>query len=160
MVRPSSSGAISRRVTSTSGSSGISDAYPIRKTTARPRRLRLEHDARVVVAGDRLGRDTMTETGRTSLNRRADCRTLSLGRARVARIVLIDDDDGIRELYAEFLSTAGHVVLEAGSGLAGIEVVRRERPDLVICDIHMPDMDGYRVLEAVRSDPALPSVPF
>ena len=78
----------------------------------------------------------------------------------MARIVLIDDEDALREAFAEILSADGHETFVASTGIAGLEAVRRERPDLVICDVNMPGLDGYGVLEALRVDPLLSSIPF
>jgi two-component system sensor histidine kinase/response regulator len=78
----------------------------------------------------------------------------------VARIVYIDDEEALREVTAEILATAGHETVLAASGREGIEAVRRERPDLVLCDVNMPEMGGYSVLQAIRSDPRLSSTPF
>jgi signal transduction histidine kinase len=78
----------------------------------------------------------------------------------VARIVLIDDDEAFRGFLAEVLTEASHEVVPAGSGPAGLEAIRGRRPDLVLCDVQMPGMDGYQVLEGVRADPDLASVPF
>jgi len=78
----------------------------------------------------------------------------------VARIVYIDDEEALREIVAETLSAVGHEIVLAGTGLEGVEAVRRERPDLVLCDVNMPGLDGYGVLQAIRQDPRLSSIPF
>ena len=78
----------------------------------------------------------------------------------MALVLLIDDDDAIREVHAELLGMSGHETTQAVSGVAGIEAIRSARPDLVICDVDMPGMDGYAVLEAVRADPHIASTPF
>jgi two-component system, sensor histidine kinase and response regulator len=78
----------------------------------------------------------------------------------MARIVFIDDEEALRDVVAEILSIAGHETVLAGTGVEGIEAVRRERPDLILCDVNMPRLDGYGVLEAIRKDPELSSTPF
>ena len=78
----------------------------------------------------------------------------------MARVLLIDDEVALREVLAELLSAAGHQTTQAGTGAEGIEAIRSTRPDLVLCDVQMPGMDGYAVLEAVRADPQLASTPF
>ena len=78
----------------------------------------------------------------------------------MARVLLIDDDEALREVHAELLGAAGHQTTQAGTGVTGIEAIRSTRPDLVICDVGMPGMDGYAVLEAVRADPHIASTPF
>ena len=78
----------------------------------------------------------------------------------MARILVIDDVAELRAVMAEMLAGAGHTVLDARGGVEGLEVLRREHPDLVLCDINMPDLDGFGVLRAVRSDPELAALPF
>jgi two-component system sensor histidine kinase/response regulator len=78
----------------------------------------------------------------------------------MARIVLIDDEMALGEVCAEILDAEGHQTVLANTGLSGLAAVRRERPDLVICDVQMPGMDGYSVLKAVRGDPEIASTPF
>ncbi len=78
----------------------------------------------------------------------------------MARVLLIEDEDALRETTAELLALAGHQTTQARSGAEGIEAIRSTRPDLVICDVQMPGIDGYGVLEAVRADPQLASTPF
>jgi two-component system, sensor histidine kinase and response regulator len=78
----------------------------------------------------------------------------------MARIVYIDDEEALREVTAEILATAGHETVLASSGREGIEAVRRERPDLVLCDVNMPGLGGYEVLQAIRADPRLSATPF
>src|SRR5687768_6225092 len=53
----------------------------------------------------------------------------------------------------------GYVVVSTGNPEAGHELVRREQPDLVLCDIAMPEMDGYSVLKAILADPATAGCP-
>jgi two-component system sensor histidine kinase/response regulator len=77
-----------------------------------------------------------------------------------ARIVLIDDHAQLRSVMAEMLAGAGYETIEAGGGVEGLALLRRERPDLVLCDINMPDLDGFGVLRAVRADPDLASLAF
>jgi len=72
-------------------------------------------------------------------------------RERPARVVVIDDSVDLRALLSFALSRAGmNVVGEAGDGSAGIEVVREERPDLVLLDLSMPVMDGVEALPLIR----------
>ncbi len=78
----------------------------------------------------------------------------------MARILLIDDEDALRRLLAEVVVEAGYDVVEARNGDEGIAEVRRQRPDLVVCDVNMPGLDGHDVLKVVRADPSVASVPF
>ncbi len=74
------------------------------------------------------------------------------------RILIIDDEQGIRLSLRGILEDEGHHVLEAGSGEQGLEIVEREQPDLVFLDIWLPGMDGLRVLDALRTRDAAPQV--
>lgn len=76
----------------------------------------------------------------------------------MAKILTIDDDEAIREMIGLYLQSRGHEVLEAADGRAGIETCRRQPPDLVLCDLRMPGVDGLEVLAAVTSD--LPEIPI
>ncbi len=71
------------------------------------------------------------------------------------RILLIDDEPVARLSLAGRLKKMGYRVLEAADGAAGLDVIRRERPDLVIVDWMMPEMDGPTLCETLRADPAL-----
>ncbi|MBJ6119169.1 response regulator [Pontibacter sp. BT310] len=76
------------------------------------------------------------------------------------KILLIEDNQEIRENTAEILSLANYSVLEAENGKAGVELAKSERPDLIICDIMMPQLDGYGVLHMLSKNPATSSIPF
>ena len=78
----------------------------------------------------------------------------------VKRILVIDDEAKLRKQFAALLNLEGFTVIEARNGREGVEVARRERPDLVICDITMPEMNGHRVLETLRAEPATKHLPF
>ncbi|MBT9394916.1 response regulator [Hymenobacter sp. NST-14] len=75
-------------------------------------------------------------------------------------ILLIEDHDDIRENTAEILEMAGYRVLTAENGKAGVEKALETRPDLVVCDIMMPVLDGYGVLHIFNQNPRLAGVPF
>jgi CRP-like cAMP-binding protein/CheY-like chemotaxis protein len=75
-------------------------------------------------------------------------------------ILLIEDNDLIRENTAEILELAGYAVLTAENGKLGVEQALAHRPDLVICDIMMPVLDGYGVLNIFNQNPQLAGVPF
>lgn len=76
------------------------------------------------------------------------------------RILVIDDDGKLRAQCAELLRLDGYEVAEARNGREGVERARREPPDLVLCDITMPEMNGHRVLEALRAEPRTAHLPF
>ena len=76
------------------------------------------------------------------------------------RILVIDDDAKLRQHYAELLRLDGYGVIEARNGREGVERARQDAPDLVLCDITMPEMNGHRVLETLRNEPRTANLPF
>lgn len=68
-----------------------------------------------------------------------------------AKILVIDDDQGIRQLLDSLLRHKGYNVLLAENGQKGLELFRQERPDVIVLDLKMPEMDGLTVLRHVRS---------
>jgi len=79
---------------------------------------------------------------------------------RVKRILVIDDEAKLRKQFAALLSLEGFTVIEARNGREGVELARKEKPDLVVCDITMPEMNGHRVLETLRSEALTAHLPF
>ena len=77
----------------------------------------------------------------------------------MARILLADDHPQIVRLLQICLQRAGHTVLAAYDGVKALDLVRKERPDLVILDVVMPELDGYRVLNRIKTDPELRDTP-
>ncbi|HEY2807013.1 MAG TPA: CHASE3 domain-containing protein [Gemmatimonadales bacterium] len=75
------------------------------------------------------------------------------------RVLIIDDDSDARMLLAQYVRDLGCVPVVAGSGPTGLEAARRDPPSLILLDILMPGMNGFEVLQAVRNDPDLASVP-
>ena len=75
-------------------------------------------------------------------------------------ILLLEDNDQIRENTAELLGLAGYAVLAAANGELGVALALDTRPDLVLCDIMMPVLDGYGVLEIFNHHPQLAGIPF
>jgi len=75
-------------------------------------------------------------------------------------ILIIDDDLLIRESLQDVLESRGFQVITANSGIAGLEVATQRQPDLILCDVQMPDMDGYVVLERLRENPDVQTIPF
>lgn len=68
----------------------------------------------------------------------------------MAKILVIDDEQGIRDLLDTLLRRKGYDVVVAESGRKGLELFRRERPDVIVLDLKMPGMDGLTVLQEVR----------
>jgi two-component system CheB/CheR fusion protein len=71
------------------------------------------------------------------------------------RVLVIDDNPDAAESLAAVLAISGHDVKTANDGISGIAHARRFEPEIVICDIGLPGMDGYAVARAFRADPAL-----
>jgi len=78
----------------------------------------------------------------------------------MAKIVLIEDNPESRYLVTFIMQRAGHSVMSADDGQEGIALARRETPDLILLDIQLPGLDGYRVAEILRDDPEFPSIPI
>lgn len=76
------------------------------------------------------------------------------------KILVVEDAQSLRKDILEMLSFEGFEAIGAENGLIGVERARAETPDLILCDIMMPGMDGYGVLETLRSDPATANIPF
>lgn len=79
---------------------------------------------------------------------------------RQSRILVIDDERDVRENLVRFLQLEGYRVLEAENGTVGIQTALRSPPDLVLCDLMMPGVDGFGVLARLRSEPATAAIPF
>jgi len=77
-----------------------------------------------------------------------------------ARVLAIDDDPSMRHLVSHVLNAAGYAVEVAADGAAGLASIRASQPDLVVCDVQMPGMDGFEVLNSLRGDAATASLPF
>jgi two-component system sensor histidine kinase/response regulator len=75
-------------------------------------------------------------------------------------ILVIEDEEAINENICEILKHFGYRVLSAHDGYKGLDIIRDQRPDLVLCDIMMPNMDGVGLLRELRSDTDFMSLPF
>src|SRR5580765_8285260 len=69
----------------------------------------------------------------------------------MAKILVIDDEHGIRSLLDTLLSRKGYDVVLADGGRKGLELFRRERPDVVVLDLKMPELDGKAVLQQIHT---------
>lgn len=76
------------------------------------------------------------------------------------RILVIDDEEWLREMVRMALVQRGYEVVEAPNGAAGVETARTQLPDLILCDVNMAKMDGYATLSALRSEPSTAAIPF
>jgi two-component system, OmpR family, alkaline phosphatase synthesis response regulator PhoP len=77
-----------------------------------------------------------------------------------ARVLVVDDEAPIRLLCRVNLEAEGMEVLEAADGPSGLETARSERPDVVLLDVMMPGLDGWRVAEELLDDPATRGIPI
>lgn len=78
----------------------------------------------------------------------------------MSRILIIEDDKEIIETLTELLTLEGYDVLSASSGREGIKFALKHHPDLIICDIMMPELDGYEVIKTLHQNKATFSIPF
>ena len=77
-----------------------------------------------------------------------------------ARILVIEDSPASLDLLTFLLKKTGHTAFEARDGEKGLEIARREKPDLVICDLQVPRMDGYEIARQIRGDPQICNMPL
>jgi DNA-binding response OmpR family regulator len=75
-------------------------------------------------------------------------------------LLVVDDDPAVRESLEELFRHQGYQVLTAGDGEAGLRAVRAERPDLMILDVALPGLDGFRVATQIKNDPTLTQIPI
>jgi len=76
------------------------------------------------------------------------------------KILVIEDSAQTREIFLECLKAEGFYTIGAENGLVGVQQAQKQLPDLVICDIVMPKLDGYGVLTTLRQDPVTAIIPF
>ena len=76
------------------------------------------------------------------------------------RILVIEDEPQMRRNILTILDMEGFDALGAENGRLGLEMIRSQRPDLILCDVMMPELDGYGVLKELRADPAIAEIPF
>lgn len=76
------------------------------------------------------------------------------------KILVIEDDRSVRENLLDFLDAKNFETFAAGNGKTGVELALVHQPDLIICDVMMPELDGFGVLTALRKEPATATIPF
>jgi CheY-like chemotaxis protein len=75
-------------------------------------------------------------------------------------VLVVEDNPDNRRLLEFLLTALGHHPVLASNGREGVECTRREHPDLVLMDVHMPEMDGYQAAALIRADPELDTTPI
>lgn len=79
---------------------------------------------------------------------------------KTLHVLVIEDDNRWRTWVEAHLQSAGHVVETATDGVTGLEAARHHKPDIILCDVEMPRLDGFGVLEALRQQAGLSDIPF
>ena len=75
-------------------------------------------------------------------------------------ILLIEDNNDIRENTCEMLELEGYEIISAANGKNGVALAKEKKPDMILCDIMMPEMDGYEVFNGLRNDIKTVHIPF
>ena len=78
----------------------------------------------------------------------------------MAKVIVIEDEEELRQLIVDELEDAGHETIEAGDGVDGLEAIMAENPDVIISDIGMPRMDGYQLRQRLQELPKHSPTPF
>src|SRR5215468_7961466 len=134
----------------------------------------LEHDpdthkTAVMVVGDADRRADLIAAGaddliefpiQPAMFREACLRLVESGRREAPRVLVVDDDASIRQICREVLELGGYQVRDAGSANAALSEARRFKPDMILLDVLMPGIDGYRAAEMIRSDAAIAMAPI
>ena len=76
------------------------------------------------------------------------------------KVLIIEDNDDIRDNVVEVLELAGYEVFEANNGKTGVDLAIKNLPDIILCDIMMPELDGYGVLYMLNKNPQTAAIPF
>lgn len=76
------------------------------------------------------------------------------------KILIIEDNPDVRENLAEILSLSNYETLTAENGKVGVDLAQKHRPDLILCDVMMPELDGFGVLHILSKSPETASIPF
>jgi two-component system cell cycle response regulator DivK len=76
------------------------------------------------------------------------------------RILVIEDTEDNRQIIRDLLSSVGYELIEAVDGVQGVALAQKERPDLILMDIQLPEIDGYEATRRIRAIPELAKVPI
>ncbi len=75
------------------------------------------------------------------------------------KILLVDDTEFYQKMYKSKLLTEGYLVTTANNGIEAIKAIATDRPDMILLDLMMPVMDGFKVLQTIKADPNLKEIP-
>jgi CheY-like chemotaxis protein len=78
----------------------------------------------------------------------------------MTKVLVIEDEELLRESILDILKTRGFSAIGAEDGRRGLHLAKEFSPDLILCDVRMPELDGYELLKALRQDPLTATVPF
>jgi DNA-binding response OmpR family regulator len=78
----------------------------------------------------------------------------------MVKILVIEDEQDVRNNLVDILELSSMKAIAAPNGAVGLEMARQEKPDLIICDVMMPELDGYSLIEQLRQDEATAMIPF
>jgi CheY-like chemotaxis protein len=79
---------------------------------------------------------------------------------QMTTILVIEDEKFIRENLLELLEIEGYAAIGAENGIVGVHLAKENQPDLILCDVMMPELDGYGVFNALSQDPVTTTIPF
>lgn len=79
--------------------------------------------------------------------------------SRKVKVLLVEDDPNISEMYRIKFQEEGYDISTTSKGSEGLDIAKKEKPDIILLDIILPEMDGFAVLESLKSDPATKSIP-
>lgn len=80
-------------------------------------------------------------------------------RPRPINVLIIEDEDPVRQAIADILAHEGYHPLQAPDGRTGLKLAREAHPDIIVCDVFMPEMDGFKVLMYLRQETGTASIP-
>ena len=75
------------------------------------------------------------------------------------KIMIVEDEEGTRETWQEFFQGSGYDVFGAGDGQQALDMIRMNRPDIVLLDLRLPGLDGYQVCQRIKGDPLTSEIP-
>ena len=78
----------------------------------------------------------------------------------MTKVLVIEDEEILRESILNILETNGFNAIGAADGRSGLQLAKEVVPDLILCDVRMPELDGYEVLKALRQDPIAAEIPL